>query len=446
MKSASPIGPGLPYTLVSTFFNDGVLVSQVTLLPEKDIRVKDIRHEVVATGAFCHYLHKTRDNHGMGSPWALLPKTGQSVQFSTLTSCLQVFSPKAALAIFTDSGAIHTTAGTDTAVLKVKTIQGDSTTISLAQQMVNDRSSGDGYLLKAKSPFTFRVGLSLAPNRQRHPRWHDLRMFAWIGDENMRGSWVSFMLVCCWSFSSLAFGEQPKVEDRLPEPSPGKVWKLIWNDEFDGTTLDTTKWTYRPEGKRKGGWWSPKAVILDGKGHLVIRTSKDGDKLVDGCITTQGKFERAFGYYVARIQLQRQPGHWSAFWITGPGVHKVGSGGREGTEIDIMEKPWLDERVQHTFHWNGYGKDHKSQGKVVKVPGVMEGFHTFAIWWKPEEYVFYVDGKETWRTKAGGICQVPEYMLLSDEIGTWGGDIAKAQLPDQFLVDYVRVYDLVDKK
>ena len=38
---------------------------------------------------------------------------------------------------------------------------------------------------------------------------------------------------------------------------------------------------------------------------------------------------------------------------------------------------------------------------------------------------------------------MPEYILLSDEIGKWGGDIEKAKLPDEFLVDYVRVYDLV---
>ena len=39
--------------------------------------------------------------------------------------------------------------------------------------------------------------------------------------------------------------------------------------------------------------------------------------------------------------------------------------------------------------------------------------------------------------------QIPK---LSDEIGDWGGDITKAKLPDKFLVDYVRVYDLVDEK
>lgn len=74
-----------------------------------------------------------------------------------------------------------------------------------------------------------------------------------------------------------------------------------------------------------------------------------------------------------------------------------------------MEKPWLDDCVQHTFHCDGYGK-------------------------------------ETWRTKAGSVCQVPQYILLGDAIGNCAGDLAKAKLPDQFLVDYVRMCDLVDDK
>ena len=238
---------------------------------------------------------------------------------------------------------------------------------------------------------------------------------------------------------------QEKVQDQLPLPSEGKSWKLIWNDEFDGTKLDAGKWDI-PEYKRRDAYWSCKAISLDGKGHLVMSTLKEGDKFFDGCVRTKGKFEHAMGYYVARIQLQKQPGHWSAFWLMGNGVGKIGNEGRDGTEIDIMEKPWLDDRINYALHWDGYGKSHKSKGTVVKVPGIMDGWHTFGLWWKHDEYVFYVDGKETWRSNAGGVCQVPEYIKLSDETGKWAGDIKKVALPDAFLVDYVRVYDLVDKK
>jgi beta-glucanase (GH16 family) len=252
-------------------------------------------------------------------------------------------------------------------------------------------------------------------------------------------------LILLFSLASSA-GAWAAEDPDLPSSPRGKAWKLVWHDEFDGTALDLTKWVYGHEGRRKGGWWSHEAVALDGQGHLVIKTSKVGEKYVDGCITTQRRFEHAFGYYVARIKLQEQPGHWSAFWMTTPGVGKVGDGGRDGTEIDIMEKPSLDDRVHHTFHWDGYGKAHRSEGKRVSVPGVMTGFHTFGLLWTPEEYVLYVDGRETWRTQAGGVSQVPEYILLSDEIGEWGGDITKARLPDEFQVDYVRVYDLADRK
>ena len=66
---------------------------------------------------------------------------------------------------------------------------------------------------------------------------------------------------------------------------------------------------------------------------------------------------------------------------------------RNGSEIDIMEKPWLDDRVQHTLHWDGYGKDHKSEGYKATVPGVMDGWHTFGLLWLPDEYVFLVESR-----------------------------------------------------
>jgi beta-glucanase (GH16 family) len=163
-------------------------------------------------------------------------------------------------------------------------------------------------------------------------------------------------------------------DDQLPTAPQGRTWKMVWHDEFDGDRLDETKWDV-PNNRRRDGWWSPKAVSLDGKGRLVISTLKEGDRYLDACVRTRGKYEHAHGYYVARIKLQEQPGHWSAFWLYNSSVGKIGDGGRDGTEIDIMEKPWRDERVQHALHWDGYGEQHQSEGKVVRVPGVMNGWH-----------------------------------------------------------------------
>jgi beta-glucanase (GH16 family) len=45
------------------------------------------------------------------------------------------------------------------------------------------------------------------------------------------------------------------------------------------------------------------------------------------------------------MQLQKPPGHWSAFWLMGNGVGKVGNDGRDGTEIEIMDTvaPWQED-------------------------------------------------------------------------------------------------------
>lgn len=172
----------LPYKLSTTFFNDGVVVCEVALTPEKDEAVAEIRHEVKTTGAFRHHMHKARDDNGINSPWAALPSVGESAAFSTPTSCLQVFGPEAGLAIFTDRGASHASAGVDTAAVSVEKLEGESATLSLVQYIVREEDDG-GFTLKANEPFTFRVGTSVAPSRLPHKRAPDLRMYAWIGDD-----------------------------------------------------------------------------------------------------------------------------------------------------------------------------------------------------------------------------------------------------------------------
>jgi len=235
-------------------------------------------------------------------------------------------------------------------------------------------------------------------------------------------------------------GPESSPEMFLPPAPTGRPWKLVWQDEFEGDTLDETRWNRLGDWKRRDGYWVKEDAYLSGRGTLVLRTRKDGDRYTSGAVNTRGKFERAFGYFVARCKLPEEPGHWPAFWMMCSGVGAVGNQGRDGTEIDIMECPWRNGKVTFNLHWDGYGKDHQSAGTNVTITALTEGFHDYGLLWSPEEYVFYVDGREVWRTRAGGVSQVPEYLKLTEEIGKWGGDITKARLPDYFEVDYVRVY------
>ena len=235
-------------------------------------------------------------------------------------------------------------------------------------------------------------------------------------------------------------------------PSPG--YTLAWHDEFDATKLDETKWSHYAPGPRRDAENVPEAVMLDGKGHLVITTSRvdvpdpknpgaTKPEYHTGMITTRGKYETAYGYFEARIKFQREVGHWSAFWIQTPTMsNPVGDPAKAGVEIDIIEylrNGDYPTKAQHTIHWDVRTPQQKRDFAAPVIPAIAEGFHTYGCQWTPDILIFYVDGRETWRTSKA-VPRRAEYMILSLEVGKWAEDIAKAKLPDSMVVDYVRVY------
>ncbi len=175
--------PSIAYTLTNTFFNDGVVVAELELVPAADVTItREIGHRLLVDGPLQQYLHKTR---GSIFPDKVdrLPKPGDSLAMGGLTSCLQVFSHDAALAMFTDVGATHCSGkASKSASIESLPADGNSARVRLCQQIVDVGEGGDTYRLKAAEPFRLRFGISVAPNRLPHPRRHDLRMFIWVGD------------------------------------------------------------------------------------------------------------------------------------------------------------------------------------------------------------------------------------------------------------------------
>lgn len=228
----------------------------------------------------------------------------------------------------------------------------------------------------------------------------------------------------------------------------GVPYSLTFEDNFDGTELDPMKWEKCPEYKRQdlNNYWDNDMSYLDGEGRLVIEMSYDeeNDRFNSGAVRSRGIFEQAYGYFEIRCTLNNVPGYWTAFWLMGDSVNSEKNGGKDGTEIDIYESPFYDDKkIQHTLNWDGYGSQHKSEGKIVNADVYDGKFHTFGLLWTEDEYVYYIDGEETWRTdaqKARGTCEVPLYMKISAETGSWTGKPDKNKLPDKILVDYVRVY------
>lgn len=232
----------------------------------------------------------------------------------------------------------------------------------------------------------------------------------------------------------------------------GRRLALTFEDDFDGAELDPAKWTRADEMKRQDmeNYWDDSMAYLNGRGELIIsaRTDRDSGNILTGAVWTKGIFEQTYGYYEIRTTLNTVPGYWTAFWLITDDVMSEENGGRDGTEIDVYESAYHDEGlVQHTLHWDGYTAAHRMLGTTVPLE-YDGGYHTFGVLWTPAEYVFYVDGAETWRTdarEAGGTCEVPLYMIISAETGSWTYDkLDKKNLRDRIKIDYVRAYALMD--
>ncbi len=240
------------------------------------------------------------------------------------------------------------------------------------------------------------------------------------------------------------------LDDQLAKPHDGpptKDYKLVWRDEFDGTELDTTKWQHRSLGERNGAFISADCSQLDGKGHLVITAKKVGDEYHGGMIATHKTQLWTRGYFECSVKLPTEPGMNTAFWLQGDHVADPDRGKatpddtlHNGTEIDILEYIARQGEVAHfNLHWNGYGKTHRSMPSDAFVPGLRQGFHTYAVEWTETGYTFFIDGRRVWQSTEA-ISGAPEYLILDLEISKWAGGIETAKLPASAVFDWVRVW------
>lgn len=217
-------------------------------------------------------------------------------------------------------------------------------------------------------------------------------------------------------------------------------YKLFWEDQFDGKELDPEKWVVRGVGPRAAGYVSPDAVKIN-NGFLELYAFAENDSVKIGAVGTQGRFMTHYGYFECRAQLQKSPGNWAAFWIQSPGIAQGEDPAKFGTEIDIFEffKKSGEDMVSHNLHW-AYGPNQQTVGGLLShVPGVSEGFHTFALEWTPEKYAFFVDGYKYYELTSA-ISHIDQYIILSMELPATKEGLRDAVLPDTFFVDYVKVY------
>jgi beta-glucanase (GH16 family) len=119
-----------------------------------------------------------------------------------------------------------------------------------------------------------------------------------------------------------------------------------------------------------------------------------------------------------------------------------------GMEFDIFEHltGWGPYHFNMAFHWDGYGKEHKALGTSnAYVPADADGFVTIGMLWTPGVAVYYGNGKEIGRWESERICNVQSHPILYMVSGGWANTpLDQEQLPADFVIDYIRVWQRAD--
>jgi len=264
-------------------------------------------------------------------------------------------------------------------------------------------------------------------------------------------------------------------DNRAPDPGPAG-WELAWSDEFDdpaGTAPNPANWGYEigdvtPDGKN--GWGNeerqyytddPANAATDGDGNLVI-TLREADgslecyygtcEYTSARLLTQNRQEFAYGRIESRLLVpDGADGLWPAFWSLGTDITR--NPWPAAGEIDFMEYvSRLPDEIFGTIHGPGYAGG-ASFGNVYDFGApVYNDYHTFTAQWQPGQIDWYVDGILYHSATPADVApnewvfDKPFFFLLNFAIGgNFGGSIdPDLELPQEYTVDYVRVYQAPD--
>lgn len=266
------------------------------------------------------------------------------------------------------------------------------------------------------------------------------------------------------------------------------AWEMVWNDEFDGTTLDSSKWDIEVNcwggGNAEKQCYTARSTnvyVSGGALHLrpvagTYQGSNSGCTLnnENSCTWTQpatsGRVRtlRAvngswkYGRFEARLRLPKGNFLWPAFWmLPTDNVYGVWAG---SGEIDIMEargqRPYASSSA---LHFGGLWPNNRYTTSDDKTQNfdLTADFHIFAVEWDEKSMKFFVDNNVIWTqslersfgslySKNGQPFDQRFHILLNVAVaggffdpnvyGTFDINRDSRTWTQDYAIDYVRVY------
>ncbi len=222
---------------------------------------------------------------------------------------------------------------------------------------------------------------------------------------------------------------------------------LLFEDNFDGSSLDTTKWTTKNNWQHSA---SPNTCmdsnnVYVNSGSLIIRSKNDGNNVCgytysSGYLDTKNKFSFTFGYAEMRAKLPKGQGIWPAFWM-------LPSPSGWPPEIDIFEmlghqptKLYFNVHAEGCNDPNCGGYSCCNSGSYIGSDYSAD-YHTFAIEWTSSIIKWYVDGVERF-SSTQYVPQGPMFLVIDTFVGgDWPGQPDSSTVfPQYYYIDYIRVY------
>ncbi|NDV63402.1 glycoside hydrolase family 16 protein [Puniceicoccales bacterium CK1056] len=251
---------------------------------------------------------------------------------------------------------------------------------------------------------------------------------------------------------------------------------IVWQDEFNGTEIDTETWTWDVashgfgNGQLEYDTSRAKNSYID-NGNLVIEAFREdyfGKAFTSARLNTQGRFAFKYGTLEARIKMpDTANGLWPAFWLLGnnfPGILWPAAG-----EIDIVEMGAASgitdgkqqERINSAIHYSNAADEYEFAAEWIDAAvDLSQDYHLYRIDWTPSSLTFFLDGVQfaSWDITPAYLTEFhqPHFPILNLAIGGWEGSYTGVTDPSgvtalptagssaKMYIDWIRLQDNPD--